>query len=156
MIKKNRKFSPLLKSYILTFQNNTTHTGITDHNVLISFFTAGIPTLLIKQIMSLNTIPDKINNWNSKAIHFQNQWDCAEQIAQQSRRSIQTFQLFSSSPRTTKDLNAMDIDMVKLLKKLTPEEQELYTKKGLCFHCCKSGHMMTACPTFSDLKKPCV
>ena len=36
MTKKNRKFSLSLKSYISTFQSNTTHPGIMDHNVLIS------------------------------------------------------------------------------------------------------------------------
>ena len=82
MTKKNGKFSPSLESYILTFQSNTTRAGITDHNVLISFFATRIPTPLMKQIMSLNTVPDKIDDWYSKAIHFQNQWDRAEQIAQ--------------------------------------------------------------------------
>ena len=124
----------MLESYISTFQSNTTHASITDHNVLISFFTAGIPTLLMKCIMSLNTVPEKIDDWYSKAIHFQNQWDRAEQIAQQSGRSTQTFQSFSSSPRTTKDSNAMGIDVIKV-KKLTPEEQEECFKKGLCLRC---------------------
>ena len=49
----------------------------------------------------------------------------------------------------------MDVDMVKLSKKLTLEEQEQCAKKGLCFCCCKSGHMVSTCPAFSDLpKKP--
>ena len=82
MTKKNGKFSSSLKSYISTFQSNVTRAGITDHNVLISFFAIGIPTPLMKQIMSLDTIPDKINNWYTKATHFQNQWDYTEQIAQ--------------------------------------------------------------------------
>ena len=88
MVKKNGKFSPSFKSYISTFQSNTTCAGITDHNVLISFFAAGIPTPFMKRIMSLNTVPDKIDDWYSKATHFQNQWDRAEQIAQWSGRSI--------------------------------------------------------------------
>ena len=51
----------------------------------------------------------------------------------------------------------MDIDVVKLPKKLTPEEREQCAKKGLCFRCRKSGHMASTCPTFSEpLKKPCV
>ena len=70
MTKKNGKFSPSLKSYISTFQSNTMCTGIMDYNVLISFFAARITTLLMKQIMSLNTVLDKINDWYSKAIHF--------------------------------------------------------------------------------------
>ena len=121
MAKKNGKFSPSLESYISAFQSNTTCTSIMDHNVLISFFTAEIPTPLMKRIMSLNTIPDKIDKWYSKAIHFQNQWDHAEQITQQSRRSAQTFQSFSSSQKMMKDSNAMDVDVIKV-KKLTPEE----------------------------------
>ena len=83
MTKKNGKFSHSLESDISTFQSNTTHASITDHNVLISFFAAGIPTPLMKQIMSLDTIPDKVDDWYSKAIHFQNQWDYAEQTVEQ-------------------------------------------------------------------------
>ena len=156
MTKKNGKYSPSLESYISTFQSNTTRAGITDHNVLISFFAAGIPTPLMKRVMSLDTVPDKINEWYTKATHFQNQWDRAEQIAQRSGRSTQTFQSFtSSSPRTAKDPNAMDVDVVKLPKKLTPEEREQCVKKGLCFRCQKSGHMASACPAFADPpKKP--
>ena len=48
MVKKNGKFSPSLKSYISTFQSNTTHAGIMDHNVLISFFATGISTPLMR------------------------------------------------------------------------------------------------------------
>ena len=49
----------------------------------------------------------------------------------------------------------MDVDAVKLLKKLTSEEREQCAKKGLCFCCRKSGHMVSACPAFSDPpKKP--
>ena len=82
MVKKNGKFSPSLESYILTFQSNITCASITDHNDLISFFATGISTPLMKQIMSLDTVPDKIDDWYSKVTHFQNQWDHAEQITQ--------------------------------------------------------------------------
>ena len=149
---KNGKFSLFLKNYISTFQSNTTCASITDYNVLISFFTARIPMPLMKWIMSLDTVPDKIDNWYTKMIHFQNQWDCTEQISQQSGRSTQTFQSFSS-PRTTKDSNAMDVDMVKLPNKLTLEECKQCAKKGLCFHCHKSRHMASTCPTFSNPPK---
>ena len=155
--KKNGKFSPSLESYILTFQSNTTHTDIMDHNVLISFCAAGIPVLLMKWIMFLDTVSDKIDNWYIKATHFQNQWDHAEQIAQQSGRSAQTFQYFSSSPRMIKDFNVMDVDVVKLPKKLTLEEHKQCTKKRLYFHCHTSRHMASTCPIFPDSsKKPYV
>ena len=51
----------------------------------------------------------------------------------------------------------MDVDVVRLPKKLTLGEHEQCAKKGLYFHCRKSGHMASVCPTFSDPpKKPCV
>ena len=40
-----------------------------DHNVLISFFAIRLLTLLIEQIISLNTVSDKINDWYTKATH---------------------------------------------------------------------------------------
>ena len=49
----------------------------------------------------------------------------------------------------------MDVDTVKLPKKLIPEEREQCAKKGLCFHCQKSGHMVSTCSIFLDPpKKP--
>ena len=49
----------------------------------------------------------------------------------------------------------MDVDVVQLPKKLTPEEREQCARKGLCFRCQKSGHMASACPAFTDPpKKP--
>ena len=111
----------------------------------------------MKQIMSLDTVSDKIDDWYSKITHFQNQWDHTKQVAQQSGRSTQTFQSFSSSPKTMKDSNTMDVDTVKIPKKHSPEERKQCAKKGLCFRCCKSRHMVSTCPTFSDPpKKSCV
>ena len=108
----------------------------------------------MKCIMFLDTVPEKFDDWYSKAIHFQNQWDHVEQIAQRSRRSTQTFQSFSSPRTMTKDPNTMDVNAVKV-KKLTPEEQEECFKKRLCLRCHKKGHMANACPIFSDPpKKP--
>ena len=49
----------------------------------------------------------------------------------------------------------MDINMVRLPKKLTPKEHKYCAKKEFCFCCHKSGHMVSICSTFSDLlKKP--
>ena len=154
MTKKNGKFTPSLKGYISTFQSNITCAGITDHNVLISFFATGIPVPLMKRMMSLNTVPDKIDDWYSKATHFQNQWDHTDQIAQRSRRTTQTFQSFSPAKKT-RDPDAMDVNSITLPKKLTPKEKEWCIKKGLCFHCRKSRHSSANCTTFAEPpKKP--
>ena len=119
-------------SYILTFQNN--------------IICASIFTPLIKQIISLD-------EWYTKATHSQNQWDRAEQITQQ--RGMQTFQIFSPSPRMTKDPNTIGVDMVNFPKKSTIEEKEQCAKKGLCFCCYKNRHIVSTCSIFSETpKKP--
>ena len=62
------------------------------------------------------------------------------------------YQPFTSNSLKTKDLNAMDIDVVHI-GKLTLEERKCCIEKGLCFHCCKAGHLSGECPSFPN-KKP--
>jgi len=87
MIKKPRKdgqrdeYSPSLTEYTSLFQNNVAMSTIDDENVLIGYYSAGIPPSLMHRIMSMNTIPTTISAWYKKAIHFQTQWDRADEIA---------------------------------------------------------------------------
>ena len=53
----------------------------------------------------------------------------------------------------TKDPNTMDVDAIHV-RKLTPEEQKICIKKGLCFHCWKAGHNSTSYPIFTSTLKP--
>ena len=80
--KRDGTYFPSLTNYISTFQNNVALATITDHNVLIGYFSAGIPPSLMKRIMSMDTVPSKVEDWYSKAIHFQTQWKQVEEIAQ--------------------------------------------------------------------------
>ena len=48
------------------YDSNTTYTSIMNHNVLISFFATGIPTLLMKQLISLDTVPVKLTTDTQK------------------------------------------------------------------------------------------
>ena len=137
--KQDGTYSPSLTEYISTFQNNVALATITDHNVLIGYFSAGIPSPLMKRIMSMDTVPSKVKEWYSKAIHFQTQWERAEEITQQNRQPTKgTYHSFSQpTPAKTRDPDAMDIDVIKI-SHLTPEEQKCCIEKGLCFHCQKS------------------
>ncbi|KIK74111.1 hypothetical protein PAXRUDRAFT_20202 [Paxillus rubicundulus Ve08.2h10] len=93
---------------------------------------SGLDTCLSSQIMNMDTVPDTLNKWIAKEEHFhiQNQWI-------QTLNSRTTFIPHSSNP--THDLNAMDVDTVKL----TPLHRAEYMKKGLCFVCGKHGHCST-------------
>ena len=97
--KRDGSYNPPLTKYISMFQNNIALATITDHNVLIGYFSAGIPLPLMKQIMSMDTVPTKVEEWYSKAIHFQTQWDWAEEISQHNCQSTKTtYHTFSSPP----------------------------------------------------------
>ena len=100
----------------------------------------------------MDTVPLKVEEWYSKAIHFQTQWERAEEIAQWNQQPIKgTYHSFSSPPKNC-DPDAMDVDVVKITR-LTPEERKRCIEKGLCFRCHKAGHLSGACPTFSTPTK---
>ena len=46
----------------------------------------------------------------------------------------------------------MNVNVVRV-GKLTLKERKCCIKKGLCFHCCKAGHLSRECPSFPN-KKP--
>ena len=120
---------------------------------LICYFSAGILPFLIWHIMLMDTIPSIIQEWYSKAIHFQTQWEWAKEISKRNQHPIQcSYQSFNSSTSKAKDPNAMDVDVV-CVGKLTSDERKCCIKKGLCFHCQKAGHLSGECPSFPN-KKP--
>ena len=104
--------------------------------------------------MSMDTVPSKVEEWYSKAIHFQTQWERAEEITQRNRQPTKGMYYSFSQPTPSKiqDPDAMDVDVIKI-SPLTPEERKHCIEKGLCFHCRKAGHLSTACPTFSTQTK---
>jgi len=126
---------------------------IDDENILVGYYSAGIPPSLMHHIMFMDTIPSTISNWYKKVIHFQTQWDCADEIARRNIKPSHSYQTFSPSSKT-RDPNAMDVDAIKI-SKLTPEEQKRCQEKGLCFRCRKPGHLSNACPAYLfEAKKP--
>ena len=73
--KNNGTFEPPLTTYIAAFQNHVAQSRITDHNVLIGFFSAGIPSRLMKSIYSMETVPTTIEDWYKKALTFQTHYE---------------------------------------------------------------------------------
>ena len=149
--KKNNSYSPSLTEYISTFKNHVALANISDPNVLIGYFSAGIPPPLMRRIMSMDTVPATIDEWYKKSIAFQTQWERADDIAKRnSRSSHQTYHSFTNSSHTkAHDPDAMVVDTIKV-SKLTPKERKRCVEKKLCFRCQKPGHLSTACPAFAQ------
>ena len=68
-----------LGDYISQFKNHITLSKI-NKDALINFFSRGIPISLMKQIYAMDTVPTKINDWYTCAVHFKTQWDRADAI----------------------------------------------------------------------------
>ena len=153
VLKKDWTYSHPLNQYISEFQNHIVQADIKGSNVLIGYFLAGIPPFLMWHIMSMDTVPSTIQEWYSKAIHFQIQWEWAEEISKRNQCPAQhSYQSFNSSTSKAKDPNAMDVDVV-CVGKLTPDERKCCIEKGLCFCCQKADHLSGECPFFPN-KKP--
>ena len=104
-------FSPL-NQYISRFQNHVAWANIKDSNVLIGYFLVGILPSLMWHIMLMDTVPSTIQEWYSKAIHFQTQWEWAKEITKRNQCPTQhPYQSFNPNTLKVKDPNAMDVDM---------------------------------------------
>ena len=79
-IKPDGTFEPSLTTYISKFQNNVALSKITDNNVLIGYFSSGIPTPLMQRIYSMETVPDQIDDWYKRAQKFQTQYERAKEV----------------------------------------------------------------------------
>ncbi|KAF8546947.1 hypothetical protein OG21DRAFT_1425826 [Imleria badia] len=126
--------------YINQFKVAAHQSGLTDHSVLIHFLSKALNPGLMKQIYTMDTVPNKIEAWYTKAEAFQAQWLRDVGLTSGSDRP------YLPTPKA-KDPNAMDIDAVRI-GKLTPKERKKCVEKGLCFCCQKAGHMSSSCPTF--------
>jgi hypothetical protein len=93
-----------LEKYVALFKSNVTLTRITNPNVLVGYL----------------TLPTTIDKWYKNATTFQTQWQRAKEIAtgngQPSKQRYHSF-----IPKTTRNPNAMIVDVIKV-GKLTPEE----------------------------------
>ena len=105
------------QKYITDFQNLSARAGITDEVTLINQFLLGLDQQLATMILSMATIPTTVASWieQAKVFHVQKM----RILALKGGRL--PFSSYSSSPRTTSDPNAMDVDAITL-SKLSPTE----------------------------------
>ena len=68
-------------NYISKFKNNAALSGITDQNVLINFFSRGIPTQLMRRIHSMDIVPTTMEKWYQQTLHFKQVWERTNEIA---------------------------------------------------------------------------
>ena len=95
----------------------------------------------------MDTVPSTIDDWYKKAISFQTQWECADEISKcNSKPTHQSYQSFST-PTKAQDPDAMDVNIIKV-GKLIGKECKKYIKKGLCFYCREPEHLRSKCPNF--------
>ena len=119
---KKDLFHPSLTDYISSYKNNVALSGITDHNVLIQYFSSSISCVFMRQVYSMDTPPDTITAWYTKAIHFQTQWEQANLVAKQhDYPTKQSYYHAPSPPKPAKDPNAMVVDVIHITK-MTPQE----------------------------------
>jgi len=111
-----------------------------NHRVLIDLYQKSLKPKLVERIMSMERIPETIEEWCDKAILFDNNWRRLMTTLGRNPRFNQNNgqnRTYQNSSRT-KDPNAMDIDA------MSPEHQKLM-KEGKCFNCEKPGHRSRDC-----------
>ena len=153
--KVNNKLDIL--NYISKFKNNAALSGITDENVLINFFSRGIPTQLMRRIYSMDIVPTTMEKWYQQTLHFKQVWENTNEIAKGRNNPFIPFQDNRNNNHTQKkqDPNAMDVNAIRI-EKLTPEERQRCFENNLCFKCRKPGHRSNQCrnPFLGKQKQP--
>jgi hypothetical protein len=120
----------LLEKYIALFKNNIALAEITNPNVLVGYFAAGLHPKLMEHMMSMETLPTTINKWYEKATTFQTQWQRAREIATRNGQpSKQKYHSFV--PKTTHDLNTMVVDVIKVENSPQKNESDAWRKASV-------------------------
>ena len=74
------KKTPLM-DYISQFKNCAALSEISNEDVLINFYSRGIPSFLMKKIYGMDTVPDTIEKWYQATLRFQHIWEKTNEIA---------------------------------------------------------------------------
>ena len=138
MTTKVDKKTPLLE-YISQFKNSTALSGINNEDVLINFFSRGIPPTLMKRIYGMDTVPTTIEKWYQQTLRFQHVWEKTNEIAKGRPPPFQYGQ--QNNVHKKRNPNAMDIDAIQL----SEQERNRCFKNNLCYKCKKPGHVSKFC-----------
>ena len=133
------KKTPLM-DYISQFKNNAALSEINNEDVLINFYSRGIPSFLMRRIYGMDTVPNTINKWYQATLRFQHVQEKTNEIA---RGKMNPFYQnhHRNNDHKKKDPDAMDVDSIQ---EWTPEKKKRYENQ-LCFKCEKPGHFSKGC-----------
>ena len=133
------KKTPLM-DYISQFKNNAALSEISNEDVLINFYSRGIPSFLMKKIYGMDTVPNTIEKWYQATLCFQHVWEKTNEIARGKTNPFYQNH-HRNNDHKKKDPDAMDVDAVRL----SDQERERRRRKGLCYKCGAPGHMSNNC-----------
>ena len=74
------KKTPLM-DYISQFKNNAALSKISNGDVLINFYSRGIPSFLMRKIYGMDTVPNTIDKWYQATLRFQHVQEKTNEIA---------------------------------------------------------------------------
>ena len=105
------KKTPLM-DYISQFKNNAALSEINNQDVLINFYSRGIPSFLMKKIYGMDTVPDTIDKWYQVTLRFQHIWEKTNEIAKGKTNPFYQNH-HRNNEHKKKDPDAMDVDSVQ-------------------------------------------
>ena len=131
-----------LMDYISQFKNNAALSEIGNEDVLINFYSRGIPPFLMKKIYGMDTVPTTIDKWYQATLRFQHVWEKTQEIAKgKTNPFYQNHHQNNDNGHKKKDPDPMDVDAVRLSDK----EQKRRFKEGRCYKCGAQGHIARGC-----------
>ena len=134
------KKTPLI-DYISQFKNNAALSEINNEDILINFYSRGIPSFLMKKIYGMDTVPTTIDKWYQATLRFQHVWEKTQEIAEGRTNPFYQNHHRNDNGHKKKDPDAMDVDAVHL----SNEERRRHLQERLCFNCGKKGHQAKDC-----------
>ena len=134
------KKTPLM-DYISQFKNNAALSEITNEDVLINFYSRGIPSFLMKKIYGMDTVPTTIEKWYQATLRFQHVWEKTQEIAKGKTNPFYQNHHRNDNSHKKKDPDAMDVDAVRL----SEQERKKYLEERRCYRCGKQGHIAQGC-----------
>ena len=133
------KKTPLM-DYISQFRINAVLSEISNEDVLINFYSRGIPSFLMKRIYGMDTVPDTIEKWYQATLRFQHVWEKTQEIAKGKTNPFYQNH-HKNNDHKKKDPDVMDVDAIRL----SDQEKQRRYKERLCYKCGRAGHIAQNC-----------